>query len=66
MKRKFVIPVEVAAFTQAEAQAKIDVLMQIGSYFKSFTTKDLLYSVAGHFMVQKLGEFGKKQTAEPK
>lgn len=60
MKKEFIIPVTVKAFSRQEAEAKITLLLQGGSFVKDFNVPDLAGAILNHFVWAKLGETANK------
>lgn len=56
MKKQFTIPVTVTAYTKEEAQANVDLLLQMGAFLKDFNLTNLAGSFINHFLAAKLGE----------
>jgi len=56
MKKQFTIPVTVTAYTKEEAQANVDLLLQIGAFLKDFNLSNLAGSLVNRFLAAKLGE----------
>lgn len=57
MKREFTIPVTVTAYTKEEAQAQLDLLLQMGAFLKDFNVQNLAGSFISHFMLAKLSQY---------
>ena len=57
MKREFTIPVTVTAHTKEEAQAQLDLLLQMGAFLKDFNVQNLAGSFISHFMLAKLSQY---------
>lgn len=57
MKREFTIPVTVTAYTKEEAQAQLDLLLQMGAFLKDFNVQNLAGSFISHFMLSKLSQY---------
>jgi hypothetical protein len=57
MKREFTIPVTVTAYTKEEAQAQLDLLLQMGAFVKDFNVQNLAGSFLSHFMLSKLSQY---------
>lgn len=57
MKRQFTIPVTVTAYTKEEAQAQLDLLLQMGAFLKDFNVQNLAGSFISHFMLAKLSRY---------
>ena len=64
MKKEFVIPVTVKAFSRQEGEAKINLLLQGGSFIQDFNVADLAGAVLNHFVWAKLGETANKMRLE--
>ena len=45
MKKQFTVSVNVEAYSQADAQAKVDLLLQMGAFMKDFNVNELAGSV---------------------
>lgn len=60
MKKEFIIPVTVKAFSRQEAEAKINLLLQGGSFVTDFNVPDLAGAILNHFVWAKLGETANK------
>ncbi|WP_132051849.1 hypothetical protein [Pseudocnuella soli] len=45
MKKQFTVSVKVAAYSQADAQAKVDLLLQMGAFIKDFNVNNLAGSL---------------------
>lgn len=60
MKKDFIIPVTVKAFSRQEAEAKITLLLQGGSFIKDFNVPDLAGAILNHFVWAKVGETANK------
>lgn len=61
MKKPFTVSVKVEAYSQAEAQAKVDLLLQMGAFLKDFNLNKLVGSIANHFLISKVTEIAEKQ-----
>ena len=57
MKKEFTIPVTVTAYTKEEAQAQLDLLLQMGAFLKDFNVQNLAGSFLSHFMLAKLSQY---------
>jgi hypothetical protein len=57
MKREFIIPVTVSAFTKEEAQSQVNLLIQMGAFLKDFNVQNLAGSLAEHFLLSKFSQF---------
>lgn len=57
MKREFTIPVTVTAYTKEEAQAQLDLLLQMGAFLKDFNVQNLAGSFLSHFLLAKLSRY---------
>lgn len=57
MKKEFTIPVTVTAYTKEEAQAQLDLLLQMGAFLKDFNMQNLASSFISHFMLSKLSKY---------
>ncbi|RYF87198.1 MAG: hypothetical protein EON98_01270 [Chitinophagaceae bacterium] len=57
MKKEFTIPVTVTAYTKEEAQAQLDLLLQMGAFLKDFNVQNLAGSFISHFMLSKLNQY---------
>lgn len=64
MKRDFTIPVTVKAYSQAEAEAKINLLLQGSAFIKDFNVPNLAGAIINHFVWAKLGETANKMQLE--
>lgn len=56
MKKQFTIPVNVMAYTKEEAQANVDLLLQMGAFLKDFNLNNLAGSFITRFVVAKISE----------
>lgn len=56
MKKQFIIPVNVMAYTKEEAQANVDLLLQKGAFLKDFNLNNLAGSFLTRFVVAKISE----------
>lgn len=56
MKREFIIPIATTAYTYEEAQAQVNLLLQMGAFLKDFNVKNLAGSFAEHFLLTKLSQ----------
>jgi hypothetical protein len=63
MKKDFIIPVTVSAFTKEEAQANVDLLLQMGAFFKDYNINNLSGSFITRFVVAKLSKMAYKPTS---
>jgi hypothetical protein len=45
MKKQFTVSVKVEAYSQADAQAKVDLLLQMGAFMKDFNVNNLAGSL---------------------
>ena len=57
MKKEFIIPVTVSAYTKEEAQSQVNLLLQIGAFLKDFNVQNLAGSLAEHFLLSKVSQF---------
>lgn len=56
MKKQFIIPVRVTAYTKEEAQANVDLLLQMGAFLKDFNLNNLAGSFITRYLVAKVSE----------
>lgn len=56
MKKEFIIPVTVTAYTKEEAQANVDLLLQMGAFLKDFNLNNLAGSFITRLVVAKISE----------
>lgn len=64
MKRDFTIPITVKAYSQQEAEAKINLLLQGSAFVKDFNVPNLAGAIINHFVWAKLGETANKMRLE--
>ena len=57
MKREFIIPVTVSAYTKEEAESQVNLLLQMGAFLKDFNVQNLAGSFAEHFLLSKFSQF---------
>ena len=57
MKKEFIIPITVSAYTKEEAQSQVNLLLQMGAFFKDFNVQNLAGSFAEHFLLSKFSQF---------
>ena len=60
MKRPFKVTIDVMAYSQEDAQAKVELLLQMGAFCKDFNVNNLAGSVIKSFLISKCGEIGEK------
>jgi hypothetical protein len=56
MKKLFTISVNIMAYSQQDAQAKIDFLLQLGSFMKDFDVTSLGTSLLNSLIISKLSQ----------
>jgi uncharacterized membrane-anchored protein YitT (DUF2179 family) len=61
MKKQFIVPVTVDAYSQEDAQAKVDLLLGLGAFMKDFNVKNLAGSFLNHFIISKVAEITEKK-----
>lgn len=61
MKKQFTVPVTVDAYSQADAQAKVDLLLGLGAFMKDFNVNNLAGSFLNHFIISKVAEITEKK-----
>jgi len=61
MKKQFTVPVTVDAYSQADAQAKVDLLLGLGAFMKDFNVNHLAGSFLNHFIISKVAEITEKK-----
>lgn len=64
MKQNFTIPITVKAYSQQEAEAKINLLLQGSAFVKDFNVQSLAGAIINHFVWAKLGETAVKMRLE--
>jgi hypothetical protein len=67
MKKPFTITLNVMAYSQQDAEAKVDLLVQMGAFVKDLNVNNLAGSIIKSFIVSKIGELTeKKKLDQPK
>jgi hypothetical protein len=61
MKKPFKVTINVLAYSQDDAQAKVDLLLQMGAFIKDFNVTDLASSMIKSFVISKVGELTEKK-----
>jgi hypothetical protein len=61
MKKPFKVTINVLAYSQDDAQAKVDLLLQMGAFIKDFNVTDLASSIIKSFVISKVGELTEKK-----
>ena len=61
MKRPFKVTIDVVAYSQEDAQAKVDLLLQLGAFIKDFNINNLAGSIVKSFVISKVEEFTEKK-----
>ena len=56
MKRPFKVTIDVVAYSQEDAQAKVDLLLQLGAFIKDFNINHLAGSIVKSFVISKVEE----------
>ena len=56
MKKSFKVTIDVMAYTKEDAQAKVDLLLQMGAFIKDFNVSNLAGSIIKSFIISKVGE----------
>lgn len=64
MKKQFTVPVTVDAYSQEDAQAKVDLLLGLGAFMKDFNVNNLAGSFLNHFIISKVAEITEKKRQE--
>jgi hypothetical protein len=64
MKKQFKVAIDVEAYSQADAKAKVGVLMQMAAFVKEFDVNNLAGSVIKSFLISKFEEIGEKKRLE--
>ena len=60
MKRPFKVTIDVMAYSQEDAQAKVELLLQMGAFCKDFNVNNLAGSIIKSFLISKCEEIGEK------
>ena len=60
MKKPFTVTLNVMAYSQQDAQSKVDLLVQMGAFIKDFNLNNLAGSIIKSFIVSKVGELVEK------
>ncbi len=60
MKKQFTVPVTVTAYSQEDAEAKVELLLQLGAFLKDFNVNNLLGSIIQSFVISKVAELTEK------
>lgn len=66
MKKMYSIPVDVEAYSQAEAQAKVDLMIQITGFGKDFNVKNLAGSIFQSVVLSAIGEIAERAMEKDK
>jgi hypothetical protein len=66
MKKMYSIPIEVEAYSQADAQAKVDLMIQITGFGKDFNVKNLAGSIIQSVVFSAIGEVAERITETDK
>lgn len=66
MKKQFTVPVSVEAYSQADAQAKMDLLLQFGAFIKDFNLNSLAGTFVSSFLTSKVAELTEKKRLQRK
>lgn len=61
MKRPFKVTIDVIAYSQEDAQAKVELLLQMGAFCKDFNVNNLVGSFIKSILISKFEEIGEKQ-----
>ena len=61
MKKEFTIPVTVSAYTKEEAESKVELLLQMGAFFKDFNVENLAGSLVQHFVLAKVNQLTQRK-----
>lgn len=61
MKRPFKVTIDVMAYSQEDAQAKVELLLQMGAFCKDFNVNNLAGSFIKSILISKFEEIGEKQ-----
>jgi len=61
MKRPFKVTIDVVAYSQEDAQAKVDLLLQLGAFIKDFNINNLAGSILKSFVISKVEELTEKK-----
>lgn len=64
MKRPFHVTIDVMAYSEEDAQAKVELLLQMGAFCKDFNINNLAGSFIKSFIVSKFGELAEKKKLE--
>lgn len=64
MKQDFTVPITVKAYSQQEAEAKINLLLQGSAFVKDFNIPNIAGAIISHFVWAKLGETANKMLSE--
>ena len=57
MKKEFIIPVTVSAYTREEAESQVNLLLQMGAFVKDFNVQNLAGSFDEDFLLSKISQF---------
>jgi len=60
----YTFPINVSAYSEAEANAKLDLLLAIGSFFVDFKVGDLACSFAKSKLLECAGKIAEKKKSE--
>ena len=60
MKKQFTIPVTIEAYSERDAQAKVDLLLGLGAFLRDFNVNNLAGSFLNHLVISKVAEIAEK------
>jgi hypothetical protein len=60
MKREFVIPIKTLAHSKEEAEAQVNLLLQMGAFLKDYNVQNLAGAFVGNLLYKGLGNLSEK------
>ena len=64
MKQDFTIPITIKAYSQQEAEAQVNLLLQFGAFLKDYNLQNLAGAFLGHLLYKSLGNLSEKYEAK--